>query len=165
MTLSVILCILIFILALAHQGNVDDIVGLNRVQIVEKKKNALQTSLTILGSFAVLLLLGIILYKCFPLRHTVEVKIFGKIKEVTRWTSSHYWALFLTFLGSIGSTIGLIGSIRNYSASTKYSNMTDDAYIQYQAKVKEKNEKELKQARQAKRGYKIGQILSGLLWG
>ena len=168
-TFLTILCVLIVIFGIAHDSHVDDIIEMSRPQLYAKKKEDSRTALKILLVSVAVLALGIILYKCTDLYKTVQVKsLFGNIKEARRWTSSNYWALILTFLGSIGTMVGMIASIRNLVALGKYSSMSDSEYSQLQEQLiqkREKERKELKQAKQARTGFKIGQFLANLLFG
>lgn len=165
-TLLVIILIIALIVAIIQSKNYDDIMGLSRVELVEKKRKQSRKMLIVLVVSIAALVIGILLYKYTDMHKIVQVKtIFGKVKDARRWSESHYWACFLSIFGGLGTVIGLIGSLSNITALGKYNEMTDEAFAAFQDQTQKKQEENYRKAKQAKRGYKLGQFLSKILWG
>ena len=70
-----------------------------------------------------------------------------------KWTTSHYWALILTFFGSIGTVVGLVGTLRNYSSYSMFKNMSKEEYKRLQARTEIQYEEEKKQSEAMVRSY------------
>ena len=165
-TLLVIILIIALIVGIIQSNNYDDIMGLSRVELVEKKRKQSRKMLIVLLVSIAALVIGILLYKYTDMHKIVQVKtIFGKVKDARRWTDSHYWAFFLSIFGGIGTFIGLIGCLSNFSALGKYSEMTDEAFASFQDQTQKKQKEDYKKAKQAKLGFKLGQFLGKFLWG
>ena len=81
-TLLVIILIIALIVGIIQSKNYDDIMGLSRVELVEKKRKQSRKMLVVLVLSITALVIGILLYKYTDMHKIVQVKtIFGKVKD------------------------------------------------------------------------------------
>ena len=152
--------VVLIIVLCSREEKMKGIINMDLPAMVSKKRDDYKSSLTVLCIFGVVLAIGIILYTCTELHKTVQIHTFLGDRTRRKWTTSHYWALILSFIGSIGTTIGLVGTIRDYSSFVKYRDMSEGQYKGLQVQTQNQYEEEQKQSEAFVKSYRRRQAFS-----
>ncbi|MBR3743694.1 MAG: hypothetical protein IKN31_01140 [Bacteroidales bacterium] len=166
MTILTIILIVILVFGLNQTYKETQVLTKSRESLIAKRKRSYKVGIRRLVSYGIILGVGIYLYATKEITKTVTENIW-LIGEVTNtmWTANHYWAFLCVFVGSIGTLLGLIKTVGNYSEYTMFSRMTDFEYQQKRAEIRNKQAEELRQVKQARRSQKIGEVIGRLLYG
>lgn len=152
-TLYIIFMVVLIIYLCSRENKMQGIINTDLQGITANRRENFKFSLAVLCIFGVLLAVGIILYTCTELHKTVQIHTFLGDRMRRKWTTSHYWALILTFFGSIGTVVGLVGTLRNYSSYSMFKNMSKEEYKRLQARTEIQYEEEKKQSEAMVRSY------------
>lgn len=165
-TAYIIFMIVLIIVLCTREENMKDIINTNLQGMISQKRESFKSYRAVFCIFGVLLAVGIILYTCTELHKTVQIHTFLGDRMRRKWTASHYWALILTFFGSIGTIVGLVGTLRQYASYSRYRNMSQEDYQSLQARTQIKYDEEQKESEEYVKRYQRHQalgIIRGLL--
>ena len=168
MTFILFLVIVLAIIAVYARYKQEQIVGLSKMQILEKHRNALFTYGVWLIFAIILFVVGYLLSVCLPMHETEEYEywLFGTHKGTREvLTTSAWWSYILRGLGVLIGFPVLIGYLDRLNAVRRYKKMTQDEYAHLQQKTKadiKKQDEQAKQARKTRRMINnIGDFING----
>lgn len=168
MTFILFLVIVLAIIAVYARYKQEQIVGLSKMQILEKHRSAFAVYRGWLIFAVVLFAIGFLLAKCYPMYETEEYEywLFGTHKGTREvLTTSAWWSYILRGLGVLVGIPVLIGFLDRWNAIQRYKKMTQDEYAHLQQKTQADIKKQDEDAKRAKRTRSIinnvGKIING----
>lgn len=160
-TLFIILCVVLFVIAIRSSHKQNQIVGLSREELLQKHRNAFSTYRFFVILSVVIFVGGYLLAKCYPMYETekYEYWFFGTQKGTHEvLTATAWWSYILRGLAVLIFIPAIIGFTDRLKAIKKYEQMSGTEYLNLQKRTKldiEKQEKAYKQYKRTKTAMSI----------